>query len=152
MGFREKFFGKEVIALGNEIQGELANGRTPCVLTLSGPLGAGKTTFVQEFLDSFAVNPAEVHSPTFLKMLEYPMPKWGLCLHLDAYRVERASDFDRMALDTYSEAALWLVEWPEKFLEYFKGRDELRAHLGFQKYWDLNFAADHALTWSKKSF
>lgn len=152
MVFRQKFFHNEVIQLGNEIQGELASGRAPCVMTLSGPLGAGKTTFVQEFLESFAVDPSQVHSPTFLKMLEYTIPKWGLCLHLDAYRVERADDFDRMALDTYSETALWLIEWPEKFLEYFATRNELRAHLGFRHVWDLNFASDHALTWAKKSF
>ena len=55
------------------------------IVTLSGPLGAGKTTLTQGLARALGIS-EDVTSPTFVLMNEYPgAPP---LLHLDAYRME----------------------------------------------------------------
>jgi len=117
-----------------------ANPSAPIVLCLNGPLGAGKTTFTKELLAHYGFNESEVQSPTFLKLLEYQVPGLGLSLHLDCYRIDESDDFEDLALETYTEAALWVVEWPEKFVEFMRARESLRKVIGFKSYWDFDFS------------
>ena len=82
------------------------------LVTLKGPLGAGKTTIVQEIAKQLGVQ-SRVISPTFTIMKMYPIEKLsGRLLHVDAYRLEQAGAFgleDEMGDDTIT-----LIEWPEK--------------------------------------
>src|SRR3977135_45680 len=98
----------------------------PTLLGLSGPLGIGKTTFTQELLSKLGLRDSSVQSPTFLKLIEHPVPGLGLCLHLDCYRMSDTRELDVLSLEMYSEAALWVVEWPELLIEYLKTHSELR--------------------------
>jgi len=85
------------------------------IVTFSGPLAAGKTTFVQALLQLMGYN-GRVASPTFVLERRYPV-EWktiNQVIHLDFYRLtpEEVRSFDwhehAGAPDT-----LTLIEWPE---------------------------------------
>ncbi len=107
----------------------LGKRRKPWLVLLEGPLGAGKTTFTKEYLGSLGFPANEVQSPSFLKVLEYPIPGLGLCLHLDTYRMSDVMEFNRLGLEAYEDIALIVVEWPSLFLE------ALDRDLPFKKIW-----------------
>ncbi|HEY4395895.1 MAG TPA: tRNA (adenosine(37)-N6)-threonylcarbamoyltransferase complex ATPase subunit type 1 TsaE [Polyangia bacterium] len=84
------------------------------VLALIGPLGAGKTTFVQGVARGLEV-PAERHvaSPTFALVNEHPgrVP----LVHADLYRINDARELDELGLvDAYDRAAV-AIEWLDRF-------------------------------------
>ncbi|MEO5927624.1 MAG: tRNA (adenosine(37)-N6)-threonylcarbamoyltransferase complex ATPase subunit type 1 TsaE [Patescibacteria group bacterium] len=88
------------------------------IVTLSGPLGAGKTTFVQILSKEFGVK-REPQSPTFALMRSYPITKKGKIkriVHIDAYRIEHEREL--LALDLDEELAdgksVLVIEWPER--------------------------------------
>jgi tRNA threonylcarbamoyladenosine biosynthesis protein TsaE len=82
------------------------------VILLRGPLGAGKTTLVEGFLDALGAGRAA--SPTFVIAHSHQagaMPVW----HLDLYRLEDPRDVDDLDLAQYLPAGgITLVEWPER--------------------------------------
>lgn len=82
------------------------------LLVLSGPLGAGKTTFTRALVR--LLDPAvAVSSPTYALVHEYPTAG-GLVVHMDAYRLPDASSLEQLGLDDYLERArLVIVEWGE---------------------------------------
>ncbi len=85
------------------------------LLLLSGPLGAGKTTFTQALGKALRVV-APVTSPTYTLVHEYPSPG-GTLVHLDAYRLGSAEPLAGSMLDDYLERArLVVVEWGEQLL------------------------------------
>jgi tRNA threonylcarbamoyladenosine biosynthesis protein TsaE len=93
--------------------------RAPMIVALSGPLGAGKTTLVQTLAHRLGVE-GRPRSPTFSLLRSYTLPKEqnGIkrLVHIDAYRLENASDV--YALDLESELAepgtIVAMEWPEQ--------------------------------------
>jgi tRNA threonylcarbamoyladenosine biosynthesis protein TsaE len=99
--------------------------RAPMILALSGPLGAGKTTLVQTLAHRLGVE-GRPRSPTFSLLRTYMLPKEqnGITrlVHIDAYRLENASDV--YALDLESELAepgtIVAMEWPEQIGESLK--------------------------------
>jgi tRNA threonylcarbamoyladenosine biosynthesis protein TsaE len=81
------------------------------VITLSGPLGVGKTALARGFLAGLG-HEGEVPSPSFAIVQPYDdvePPAW----HVDLYRIEKPSEIDELGLDSASDAVL-LVEWPER--------------------------------------
>ncbi len=81
------------------------------VITLSGPLGVGKTALARGFIAALG-HEGEVPSPTFALVQPYEdlNPRvW----HVDLYRIEYASEIDELGLDSAADAVL-LVEWPER--------------------------------------
>jgi tRNA threonylcarbamoyladenosine biosynthesis protein TsaE len=81
------------------------------VITLSGPLGVGKTALARGFLAALG-HPGEVPSPSFAIVQPYDdvdPPVW----HVDLYRIEQPSELEELGLDSAAEAVL-LVEWPER--------------------------------------
>ncbi len=81
------------------------------VITLSGPLGVGKTALARGFLSGLG-HAGEVPSPSFAIVQPYE----GLVpavWHVDLYRIEDASELDELGLDSVGDAVL-LVEWPER--------------------------------------
>ncbi len=95
------------------------------VMTLSGNLGAGKTTFVQTLAKSLGVVDV-VQSPTYVIMKSYTLPsertergesrKFTKLVHIDAYRLESPEEFDALRPQEflYDPHTLVVVEWPEK--------------------------------------
>lgn len=80
------------------------------LLLLTGPLGAGKTTFTQ-LLAAELGSSASVSSPTYTLVHEYPTPE-GPLVHIDAYRLPDAAALVGLGLDDYLERSrLVVVEW-----------------------------------------
>ena len=80
------------------------------LLVLSGPLGAGKTTLTR-FLAEALGSQADVTSPTYTLVHEYPTPA-GVLVHIDAYRLPDAAALEQLGLDeTLERARLVVVEW-----------------------------------------
>jgi tRNA threonylcarbamoyladenosine biosynthesis protein TsaE len=81
------------------------------VITLSGPLGVGKTALARGFIAALG-HGGEVPSPSFAIVQPYEElepPVW----HVDLYRIEESSEIDELGLDSALDAVL-LVEWPER--------------------------------------
>jgi tRNA threonylcarbamoyladenosine biosynthesis protein TsaE len=86
---------------------------TPLVITLSGDLGAGKTTLARAICDGYGVT-GEVTSPTYAIVHEYAAPRSDV-YHLDMYRLEGQADLQNIGWDDILAAeALVLIEWPER--------------------------------------
>jgi N-acetylmuramate 1-kinase len=84
------------------------------LVTLSGDLGTGKTTFARAVIRVLASDASlEVPSPTFLLMQIYE-GKTAPIVHADFYRIERPDDLIELGWDEAIEGAFVLVEWPER--------------------------------------
>lgn len=84
------------------------------VVALSGPLGAGKTTFARGVLVGLGLD-GEAPSPSFSLVIAYDPPDVRLPLwHVDLYRIEESEELEELGLaDARHDAAL-LIEWPER--------------------------------------
>ncbi|MEL6274910.1 MAG: tRNA (adenosine(37)-N6)-threonylcarbamoyltransferase complex ATPase subunit type 1 TsaE [Bacteroidota bacterium] len=81
------------------------------VFTLTGDLGAGKTTLVAEFCRQMGVT-HEMSSPTFSIVNEYHYNA-GLIFHLDCYRLKDIQEALDLDVETYFEHGQYVfVEWP----------------------------------------
>ena len=101
----------ETAALGRELAVSAAAGE---VWALSGPLGAGKTHFVQGVAAGLGCE-AAVASPTFTLVHEYPGGRLPL-YHFDFYRLENAEEALDLDLDEYLDGdGLSIIEWGDKF-------------------------------------
>jgi tRNA threonylcarbamoyladenosine biosynthesis protein TsaE len=78
------------------------------LVTVSGELGSGKTTFVRGAVRALGVE-TPVTSPTYTIGHRYD----GVS-HLDLYRLEQVTNADWGALEPYLEDAVCFVEWPER--------------------------------------
>jgi N-acetylmuramate 1-kinase len=84
------------------------------LVTLSGDLGAGKTTFARAMVRYLAGDDAvEVPSPTFTLMQSYELPRF-LLVHADFYRLSGAAELAELGFDDLPEGAVVLVEWPDR--------------------------------------
>lgn len=106
-------------------------------LSLSGPLGSGKTTFTRYLAKSLGVKGA-IKSPTYTIVKSYPLQKGNL-IHMDAYRLEETgSDAIDMA-EIFQSDTITIIEWgqfiadqlPESYLqiEFSLTEDFNRRHL-----------------------
>ncbi|MBW6454996.1 MAG: tRNA (adenosine(37)-N6)-threonylcarbamoyltransferase complex ATPase subunit type 1 TsaE [Trueperaceae bacterium] len=86
------------------------------LLIVSGPLGAGKTTFVAALAAALGSD-ADVTSPTYTLVHEYPTPA-GPLVHVDAYRLAASADVAAaLDLEAYLDRArAVVVEWGERLL------------------------------------
>ncbi len=90
---------------------------------LSGPLGAGKSTFARAFIRTLGVKGA-IPSPTFIMDSVYSIAETGLEVHhMDFYRLEGSRE--EMLMLGFEEIlesdAVVLIEWPER-MEDFRER------------------------------
>lgn len=99
---------EETEALAAELAGRLATGD---VVTVSGELGSGKTTFVRGACRALGVR-ERVTSPTYTIGHRYH-GEHGEVSHLDLYRFEGVSAAEWGDLEPYFDNAIAFVEWPE---------------------------------------
>jgi tRNA threonylcarbamoyladenosine biosynthesis protein TsaE len=81
------------------------------VITLSGPLGAGKTTLARGFIAALG-HSGDVPSPSFAIVQPYEELDPAVW-HVDLYRLEDPSELAELGLDAAADGVL-LVEWPER--------------------------------------
>src|SRR5690349_37643 len=102
---------RATVRLGQDLAAAIRAGD---VLALRGDLGAGKTTLARALIRALASDPLlDVPSPTFTLVQSYdtPIP----LRHFDLYRLGAPEEFDELGFDALdSEAAVTLVEWPER--------------------------------------
>src|SRR5918992_1698497 len=88
------------------------------VLTLSGDLGAGKTTFARAMIRYLAGDETiEVPSPTFTLMQIYELPRFPL-VHADLYRLSGTAELAELGFDDLPDGAVVMVEWPDRAAGY----------------------------------
>ena len=84
------------------------------LVTLSGDLGAGKTTFARALIRHLGEDAAlEVPSPTFTLVQTYATPR-GTVVHGDLYRLGDAAELAELGLEEVAESAVVLLEWPDR--------------------------------------
>lgn len=99
----------ETVAFGAALASVLRAGD---VVTLEGPLGAGKTTLARGLIAAFA-GAEIVPSPTFTLVETYP-GKAGALWHFDLYRLEKPADVWELGLEEALEDGVVLMEWPDR--------------------------------------
>ncbi len=84
------------------------------VITLSGTLGAGKTTLAIELLRQLGVQ-GEMQSPTYTYMQIYQNQQGKNFYHFDLYRLQDKNAFLFASFDEflYQPNSLAIIEWPE---------------------------------------
>ena len=102
----------ETIKLGENF----SKGLNPhSIVLLYGPIGAGKTSFVQGIAKGLSIS-EDITSPTFALSHHYDSGKIPL-IHLDLYRLENSSMAKEFYITEEEEAnqnkAILVIEWPE---------------------------------------
>ena len=102
----------ETLNLGEKFSHKL---NPESIVLLQGPIGAGKTSFVQGIAKGLSIS-EDITSPTFALSHHYNSGKIPL-IHLDLYRLENISSAKEVFFSEEEEAlrrqAILVVEWPE---------------------------------------
>ena len=113
------------------------------LVTLSGELGSGKTTFARALIRALTGDPdLEVPSPTFTLLQVYEsVIKDGArfpIVHADLFRIKEPSELAELGWDEAAEGALVIVEWPERAGDGLAGdRLDIAFHMDSEK--SLNY-------------
>jgi tRNA threonylcarbamoyladenosine biosynthesis protein TsaE len=83
------------------------------VICLQGDLGAGKTTFAQGLAQGWGTLDS-VSSPTFIIVNLYRRADGAQLFHMDAYRLDSASEAEELDLESMLTQGPLLIEWPER--------------------------------------
>ncbi len=97
----------DTVALGERIGLRLACGD---LLSVSGPLGAGKTVLVRGIATGAGADPIAVRSPTFVLHHVYSGERVMLH-HLDVFRLGAGADLRLLDVEGLLETGAVVVEW-----------------------------------------
>ena len=92
-------------------------GKRAMMITLAGPLGAGKTRFAKGIAQALDINPDQIISPTYVLETEYSISNQNIKLiHIDAYRMESADELIRLGIEKrIKHKDIIVIEWADKF-------------------------------------
>ena len=83
---------------------------------LYGEIGAGKTTFVKYFINSYQQTnnllQTEITSPTFSLLNEYQVKDIRI-KHYDLFRINRKEDINNLDIFEKDNKLITLIEWPQ---------------------------------------
>ena len=107
-----------VLEAGTFIQALKPEEGKATLVTLSGELGAGKTSFVQGVATALGVSDP-VTSPTFVLEKIYELPETGpfnKLAHIDAYRLKGGEELGALGFSELmrTPGMLVMLEWPER--------------------------------------
>ncbi len=105
---------KEMADLAREIAALAQVGDLIC---LKGTLGAGKSFFAKNFINSLQEEETEVLSPTFNLVYSYETKK-GEVFHFDLYRIKSAAELENIGFFEALKSGICLIEWPEIAAEF----------------------------------
>lgn len=89
------------------------------VITFSGELGAGKTTFISTLCRVLGIQEV-ASSPTFALIHEYTGRNKSIIYHIDLYRIQNMQEvIDAGIEDCIRSNNLCFVEWPERAPDLF---------------------------------
>lgn len=101
---------EETKKAGEELTDILENGD---LIVLTGPLGAGKTTFIKGIARGLGIGENDIRSPSFTLVNEY-QGRFSL-FHIDLYRLDDISELAGIGWDEYlTREGIVVVEWGEK--------------------------------------
>ncbi|MEJ5901264.1 tRNA (adenosine(37)-N6)-threonylcarbamoyltransferase complex ATPase subunit type 1 TsaE [Ochrobactrum teleogrylli] len=84
------------------------------LVTLSGDLGAGKSSLARAVIRAIADDPGlEVPSPTFTLVQSYEALRLPVA-HADLYRLSSGEELDELGLVEFLDDGVVLAEWPER--------------------------------------
>ena len=110
---------KETLNLGEKLSRKL---NPQSIVLLQGPIGAGKTSFVQGIAKGLSIS-EDITSPTFALSHHYNSGIIPL-IHLDLYRLEDISSAKEVFFSEEEEAnqskAILVIEWPELVEEFIE--------------------------------
>ena len=102
----------ETISFGKNF---VKNLKPKSIIILNGPIGAGKTTFVQGVGEGLGIKES-ITSPTFALSHHYQSGSMYL-IHMDLYRIESALSAGELFLEEEEELeinnGILIIEWPE---------------------------------------
>ena len=102
----------ETIAFGKNF---VTNLEPQSIVILKGPIGAGKTSFVQGIGQGLCINES-ITSPTFSLSNHYGSGSMYL-IHMDLYRIESSLSARELFIEEEEELeinnGLLIIEWPE---------------------------------------
>ncbi len=102
----------ETLEIGQMIAKHISSG---ALISLRGPLGAGKTVIAKGIAQALGITEAIV-SPTFTLIQEYEgtLP----LIHMDLYRIDGVEDFEGIGgEELLYQKGITLIEWSEKIDE-----------------------------------
>ena len=127
---------KETFNLGEKLSQKL---NPQSIVLLKGPIGAGKTSFVQGIARGLSIS-EDITSPTFALSHHYNSGKIPL-IHLDLYRLENSSSAKEFFFSEEEEAlqseAILVIEWPELIEPLIK--DFWKIEISYAKNYGRNY-------------
>ncbi len=106
------------------------------IITFSGDLGVGKTSFIQSFVKSLSSynkveQEIEVTSPTFNLLHVYDLKKYEVW-HFDLYRLKSKQEIYELGIEDAFNSGVSLIEWPE-IIEGMLPKDRLEIKMSFRE-------------------
>ena len=105
----------ETISFGKDF---VRNLKPKSIVILKGPIGAGKTSFVQGIGQGLCIEEV-ITSPTFALSHHYESGSIYL-IHMDLYRIENSLSARQLFLEEEEELeqnnGIMVIEWPEKII------------------------------------
>ena len=107
------------IAFAKEFAKKYLDSNVPCVIALSGELGAGKTQFTKGIGEILGVKEI-INSPTYTIINEYPYETNGrkhVLAHMDTWRLEDGQLDNSGLIQHLENKDIVVIEWADKFYQ-----------------------------------